>query len=796
MNADQEPLKPTHQAPHHLGYHHLVDEAKLGFFRKLVYRRVPQAIGFYLAGSWTFLEFFESLISRFNISPHWQDISLLVIVLLFPSILILAYRHGAPGIQSWTNIEKIGIPTNFFITLIIIYGQFASKDLGTSAEMIMGVGPDGIVIELERPKAEFRRRLAISFFDIKDDTKDEYLALGLPLAIKQDLEQDPYLNVHDPSELAPEIKRSDFRELKVPMSLMLKIAKNIRIEYLVTGSLLRVKERVVLTCNLYKVADGSLIKKLVTTDHNNIFSAVDDLSVQIKSAMGFSGGHINHATDLPIAEQLTDSMPAFLAFVRSQHEERFKDNFVQSEKELQKAIKIDNTFAVASSQYALLLLRQSRTEEGLKLLEMAKKHSYRLTDSGKFFLTTIEALFKANPTLARDTVSQWIQLYPDDAVAWNVKFMLHRNFNERLLAIEALRQVLKLEPFGTHLHLIIGQIYTSLGDIESALTEYEIFTAKNPMNAQGHLLTGDIHRALGNLAFAKEEYQQAKLLLTNDYSADRRLANVLIRQGSFLEAEDDIQSYLKSSEIPEDEYLAWNEIAEFYWLRGQRKKSLNAYRNSFLALKRFSPETSYLLTRVQESWRFALAGAPEEGQQMIDDAGMLLETSKGDMYNLPIKISRALYDAQLDKTDSAMKEINEVAVSIANYVGSGTDDTMAMLRGIVQFKSEDYEKSAENLKIYLQNNPINQTEMMALMGESLLRSKQIQTAKSTYEKILIEFPSHPLANFGMAKVELDLEKPEMAMPYLEKALHGWAVADENFEPAIKARKIVSQLKSI
>ncbi|MCP3674462.1 MAG: tetratricopeptide repeat protein [Gammaproteobacteria bacterium] len=662
--------------------------------------------------------------------------------------------------------------------------------------MIKGVGPDGTVIELERPKDEFRRRLAISFFDIKDDTKDEYLALGLPLAIQQDLQQDPYLNIFDPSQLAPEIKRSDFRDLKVPMSLMLKIAKNIRIEYLITGSLLRVKDRIVLESNIYKVEDGSLIKKLVTTDHDNIFSAVDDLSVQIKSAIGFSGGHINHITDLPITEQLTDSIPAFLAFVRSQHEEKFKDNFVQSEKELQKAIKLDNTFAVASSKYALLLLSQRRTEDGFKQLEIAKKHNYRLTDSGKFFLTTVEALFKANPTLARDTVSQWIQLYPDDANAWTMKYMLHQNFNERLLAVESLRQVIKIEPFGTHLHLTIGQIYTSLGDIESALTEYEIFTAKNPMNAQGHLLTGDVYRALGNLSLAKKEYQQAKLILTNDYSADRKLANILIRQGNFLEAEGDIQIYLKSSEIPEDEYLAWNEIAEFFWLRGQLKKALNAYRNSFVALKRFSPETIYLLTRVQESWRFAHAGVPEEGQQMIDDAGMLLESSKGEVYSLPIKISKALFDAQLDKTDIAMKMIDEVAISFANYVGSGTDDTMAMLRGIILFNSKDYKKSAANLKTYLQNNPFNQIEIMVLMGESLLRSKQIQTAKITYEQILIEFPYHPLANFGMAKVELDLEEPETAKLYLEKALKGWAVADENFEPASKARKIFAQLKSI
>jgi len=797
MNSEQQ-QEASNQNPHHYnGYNHPVDESELGFFRKLFYRRVPHAVGLYLAGSWTFLEFFESLISRHNISPHWQDIALLLIILLFPSILILAYRHGAPGIQNWTKVEKLGIPGNFFITLMILYSQFASKDLGASAEMITGVGPDGSIIERERPKAEFRRRLAINFFDVKDDTQDKYLALGIPLAMQLDLRQDPYLNVYEPSDVARPIKRSDFRGLKVPMSLMLEIAKNNRIEYLITGTLSTVNNQIVLSSNLYKVEDSSLVEKLVTSGHGDIFSAVDDLSVKIKSALGFSGGHINQATDLPIEEQLTDSMPAFLSYVRSQHELRFKDDFVKTETELQQAIKLDDSFSVASSQYALLLLQQSRTKEGLKLLEMAKKHNYRLTDSGKFTLRTIEALFKANPTLASDTVNQWIKLYPDDTNAWMMKYTLHTNFNERLLAIEALREILRLEPFGTHRHLLIGQIYTSLGDLESALKEYKIFTTKSPANAHGHLLTGDIHRALGDMKLAKEEYQQAKVLMTNDNSGDRRLADLEIRTGEFLEAEKHIKNYIQSSEIPEDKYQAWNEMAEFYWLRGQRKESLVAYRNSFAALKQFSPETNYLLTRVQSSWRFAVAGAPEEGLQMLDDAGMLLETSKGDIYNLPIKISRVIYDAYTGKPDEVMKVIDEVAILFASYVGSGgSKDTIALIKGIVQFKDEAYAESAANLQIFLEKNPVNQNEMMAKMGESLLRSGQTQFAKSTYIKILTEFPSHPLANYGMARVEFELEQPELAMTYLEKALKGWSHADENFEPANEARKMFNQLKTI
>ncbi|RLA05133.1 MAG: hypothetical protein DRQ47_01970 [Gammaproteobacteria bacterium] len=793
MNPEQNTKPPSH----HQTAHQLIDDSHLSFIRKMVFRRVPQAIGLYLAGSWTFLEFFESLISRYNLSPHWQDVSLLVILLLFPTILILAYRHGAPGAQNWTYVEKMGIPTNIIITMVILFTQFASKDLGTSAQTVQGLGPDGSMMVIERPKNKFRKRLAVTFFEIDDPSvSDEYLALGIPLAIKLDLQQDPYLNVYDASDLAYEIKQSNYRGLTVPMALMMKIAQNNRIEYLILGKLLMVKERVILHADLYHVAKGQLVKKLKTTDHNDLFTAIDDISVQIKSAMGFSGGHINNSPDLPISEQLTGSKEAYIAFVKSQHEVAFKDDYTTAEKELQKAIALDDSFAVAASRYAMLLFRQTRTEEGLKMVQLAQQHNYRLTDSNKFSLATIGTLFSAEPDAAREIVQQWLALYPDDADAWSMKFSLHRNFDERLEAIAALREIIRLEPFGTHRHLMIGKIYASLGDFESALKEYEIFTAKNPTNASGHILIGDSNRTLGQFDAAQNQYQKAKLLLTNDLSADRKLADLLIRKGDFSEAEKQMKAYIKSTNIKQDEYRTWQQIADFYWLRGQRKEALSAFRNSFDALKTFTPETVYLLTRMHESWKFAAAGAPDEGQQLIDDAKMLLKASKGQLYASNINIAQAMFDAQTGNTERSMDLIDNVAKSLSNFIGSGIDDEISMFRGVVYYKSGNYQQSVESLGQFLKSNPTDETQMMSLMADSLLKIHQVDSAKNTFEKILREFPSHPLANLGMAKIAISQEEPSYAKTYLEKALSGWETADETFEPAEEARKIYDNLESI
>ena len=48
-----------------------------------------------------------------------------------PSVIVLAYFHGAPGKDEWTKIEKFGIPVNvLFISLAIFFGKsFETKEL-------------------------------------------------------------------------------------------------------------------------------------------------------------------------------------------------------------------------------------------------------------------------------------------------------------------------------------------------------------------------------------------------------------------------------------------------------------------------------------------------------------------------------------------------------------------------------------------------------------------------------------------------------------------------------------------
>ena len=95
------------------------------FITELLKRRIPQSIGSYIITGQSLVLFIDWLAARYDFPQYYTTIALFGILSIIPSVIILAYFHGAPGKDQWTKIEKIGIPINIiFITAIIMVGYF------------------------------------------------------------------------------------------------------------------------------------------------------------------------------------------------------------------------------------------------------------------------------------------------------------------------------------------------------------------------------------------------------------------------------------------------------------------------------------------------------------------------------------------------------------------------------------------------------------------------------------------------------------------------------------------------
>ena len=92
--------------------------------KEVLNRRIPQILGSYVVAGTSLVLFMDWLSTRYEFPQYYVTIALFGIVSIIPSVLILAYFHGAPGKDQWNKLEKVGVPINIvFIGLMIIIGN-------------------------------------------------------------------------------------------------------------------------------------------------------------------------------------------------------------------------------------------------------------------------------------------------------------------------------------------------------------------------------------------------------------------------------------------------------------------------------------------------------------------------------------------------------------------------------------------------------------------------------------------------------------------------------------------------
>ncbi|MEM9057419.1 MAG: hypothetical protein AAGD86_08075, partial [Pseudomonadota bacterium] len=201
-------------------------------FSTLFRRRVPQILGLYLGGAWVAVEFVSFLTERYLLSDALTDLTLVALFAMTPAVLIMAWFHGTPGDDKAPTIEKILVPVNVVAMLALVAVMFHGEELGATATEVTAVDETGQTVTRMAPKASFRRRVALFFFesDAADDSL-EWLRHGLPIMLQRDLEQDAFVSAWSPLKGFEQsgmlsLLRAGFSDgLDAPLPLMRQIAQ-------------------------------------------------------------------------------------------------------------------------------------------------------------------------------------------------------------------------------------------------------------------------------------------------------------------------------------------------------------------------------------------------------------------------------------------------------------------------------------------------------------------------------------------------------------------------------------------
>jgi tetratricopeptide (TPR) repeat protein len=73
-------------------------------------------------------------------------------------------------------------------------------------------------------------------------------------------------------------------------------------------------------------------------------------------------------------------------------------------------------------------------------------------------------------------------------------------------AIRQGEELVRLEPYNSHIHLLLGQTYKKVGKLEQAAEHGKVVTAIDPQNLQGYLLLGEVFKEMGHMEKARINY--------------------------------------------------------------------------------------------------------------------------------------------------------------------------------------------------------------------------------------------------------------------------------------------------
>ena len=284
----------------------------------------------YLVAAWTFLQFVDWVLNRYNISPHWVDILLWFFIGITPSLLIYFYHQERLSKRILKLREKIIIPLNIILLTIALYFGFGNSDLGATTKEINYTDEQGQSQSETITKEEFRIGVPIySFKNLSNDKSLNWMRYGIGRLLEEDL--------HQNKSISPNFSDIIDTSTKIEDASLFN-------DFYIDGEYK--KDSIGFSIKVFKrkAINGKILKEK-TFSNKDFLPLIDEITVFIIENSGFVETKQLRYLDYPINEFMSDSLNAIKEYINGNYN---------------KATAIDKNFALAYLEYAKRSLSISR----------------------------------------------------------------------------------------------------------------------------------------------------------------------------------------------------------------------------------------------------------------------------------------------------------------------------------------------------------------------------------------------------------------------------------------------------
>jgi tetratricopeptide (TPR) repeat protein len=766
--------------------------------RQLLHRRIPQIVGAYFAGSWIFLEFTDWTVDQYALSPALTNLVVTSLLLLLPTVVALAWRHGAPGQDAWTKTDGALIGLNLVAAAAILMFTFGGQELGAATTVRLLEDDDGNTVERVIPKAAFRRDVLVWDFDNDSGDPDlDWLRSGLWIGLVQDLYQDLFVTpveVNDPRIREP-LREAGFElPYDVPLALKRQLAEATGVGHFLLGEIAEGDgDTLVVRTLLYETRNAREVAAR-TYRGTDPLEIVDRMSVDVRRDLGIPDWQIEASVDLPVAETLTDSPEAFRA-MSSTRVAMFENRLEDVRAAAVEAVELDPAFASAHGAVAsasLLMGDQAAARDGIA---EALRHAYRLPERNRLLLQMLDRmLFRMDPAGALQTGGYWIELYPQDLMARQLLAQTHAMQGDIDGMITQYRALLAIDSANVQSLQSIAAGFRGKQEYDSALVYYARLAELQPTDVQTRLDVAATQTSRVRFDEAREELERARAIAPDDPDVHGQLARLDMLQGRYEDAAQRLDGMAGLARTAQQRDLIAGVEETYYYSRGQYDSLRAAYGRRVQAIGEFAVPiqavqqftNSEVLIYASDWGREAFA------LRQIDS----LRASVEPPWSYVLDIPAAQIHLDRGDVDSARQSVAGLnALNEAFGEAPGRTARKLWLDGRIAW-TEDGEctRAAETFQAALELSPGSLT-YRAWSANCLTSLARLDEAEVELAWLLERLPGDGKIRLLGAHLYAAQGRTAEAIAELEIALDYWSAADPEYRPAQEARALLVELRS-
>lgn len=788
-----------------------------GLFSELLKRRIPQILGMYIASLWLCVEIADWMSERFPVPESFSAHVFVFMLILLPSVAILAWGHGKPGKDQWTNFQFGFILMNVSLAVWASLYFVESSNVHqiqppqvpqtvSSTQPIQLLSKEVVVDELtgeritfEVPEKGMNQRVNLFFFENNSGDKTlDWLSGGASWLLSQDLKRSPLISVDTPFDsgsMRQGLQNKGFdAAVGEPLSLDLQIAQKKFAQWMVKGEVIKENDELTFKAELYDVMTGALVKT-VSHQHANWLTALDFISKEISEVILPPGeNNTGLIPDLSIDQHVSSNINAIRMLVNGLREMTFNNDYEAASESLLSGIETDPNLAEAYVIQTRMHINKGEFAQAHKSAKKALALDYKLYGEDVFNVKALLYGITGEEDKALKVIENWAKVYPESAEAL---FTLGQNLivkGHRLDdAIEAFKKLSVLEKGSKHL-LMLSQIYTLKGDLKSAKESLNQMLTFDSQNYSVLIELGKVSQIEGDFNKASEYFEEAMLVTNNSLDPAIQYARNIGVAGEPNKAIPLLEDLLDEAKNSSEYLSIYGEIEQMYLLTGELNKALEVLAESEQHSLVAMPPISHLLNYQGKKMAYLSSlGETEKAKMMLDE----LEKDTQPPINQTIVFMRLAYHSMQNDGEGIERNLEKAKQVMAAFKMSIYQQFIYAYEAVMKRAEGRYDESIEwhdkaiaeaSQSVLALNTRQIIHEFNYQKSKTLFEAERYQDALDIINDSLIKSPR--LAEFLFLKAEIlfAMGMQNETAEVIEMIDNYWEAADDEYIDFIKFKQ--------